>query len=217
MDPLASVAAALTGKAVPYYRDEPYDPADYPRIEAAGATVNFTMLWRQYSESIASLVEPYLTEEQFERLMPMADAHDHGLVVTGASDWLVSQMDPLASVAAALTGKAVPYYRDEPYDPAAQPEMPGKKPSLETMLAAYTINGAYASHMESFTGSIEVGKRADLIVLEKNLFEIPAEQIYGTKVLMTMLDGKVVYALMTILDGKAVYGTLGGSPAGAGE
>jgi predicted amidohydrolase YtcJ len=193
------------------------DPADYPRIEAAGATVNFTMLWRQYSESIASLVEPYLTEEQFERLMPMADAHDHGLVVTGASDWLVSQMDPLASVAAALTGKAVPYYRDEPYDPAAQPEMPGKKPSLETMLAAYTINGAYASHMESFTGSIEVGKRADLIVLEKNLFEIPAEQIYGTKVLMTMLDGKVVYALMTILDGKAVYGTLGGSPAGAGE
>jgi predicted amidohydrolase YtcJ len=70
--------------------------------------------------------------------------------------------------------------------------------------------------MEAFTGSIEVGKRADLIVLEKNLFEIPVEQIYGTKVLMTMLDGKVVYALMTILDGKAVYGTLDSSPAGAG-
>lgn len=172
------------------------DPADYPRIKAAGATVNFTMLWRQHDDTMESLVRPYLTEEQFARLMPMADAHDYGLIVTGASDWYVSQMDPLASITAAITGKAVPDYRNEPYDPASQPVMPGKKPSLETMIASYTINGAYASHMETFTGSIEVGKRADLIVLEKNLFEIPAEQIYGTRVLMTMLDGEVVYGTL---------------------
>lgn len=172
------------------------DPADYPRIKAAGATVNFTMLWRQHDDTMESLVRPYLTEEQFARLMPMADAHDYGLIVTGASDWYVSQMDPLASITVAITGKAVPDYRNEPYDPAGQPVMPGKKPSLETMIASYTINGAYASHMEDFTGSIEAGKRADLIVLEKNLFEIPAEQIYGTRVLMTMLDGEVVYGTL---------------------
>ena len=172
------------------------DPADYPRIKAAGATVNFTMLWRQHDDTMESLVRPYLTEEQFARLMSMADAHDYGLIVTGASDWYVSQMDPLASITAAITGKAVPDYRNEPYDPAGQPVMPGKKPSLETMIAAYTINGAYASHMEDFTGSIEVGKRADLIVLEENLFEISVDQIYGTRVLMTMLDGEVVYGTL---------------------
>ncbi len=168
------------------------DSADYPRIKAAEATVNFTMLWRQQDPGMVQLNKPYITEEQYEDLMPMAQVHDSGIIVTGASDWPVSQMNPLASIAVAVTGKAVPYNEGgELY--SDQPVMPGKLPSLDAMIEAYTINGAYAAHMESFTGSIEIGKRADVIVLEKNLFEIPAEQIYRTQVLMTMLNGKVVF------------------------
>jgi predicted amidohydrolase YtcJ len=61
------------------------------------------------------------------------------------------------------------------------------------MIDAYTINGTYASKTEAFTGSIEVGKRADLVLLDQNLFEIPAERIYETEVLATLVDGRLVY------------------------
>jgi len=61
------------------------------------------------------------------------------------------------------------------------------------MIASYTINGAYVNFEETETGSIEVGKAADLIVLDRNLFEIPAHEIHLTKVLLTLLDGQEVY------------------------
>jgi hypothetical protein len=169
------------------------DPPDYQRILDTEATLNFTMLWRQRDETLEGIVHRHLDEDRFERLMPLAEAHDNGICVHGGSDYYVSQMDPLASIAQAVTGKAVPYYRNLPYDPESQPIMPGRRPDLDTMLRAYTINGAFAYGVEDLTGSIEVGKRADLIVLEHDLFEIPPEHIYGTAVLQTMLNGEVVY------------------------
>ena len=169
------------------------DPADFPRLRAADATLNFTMLWRQMEPAMVALNAPALGPERLARLMPMAEAAEFGLVVTGGSDWYVSQIAPLASIAAGLTGKAVPFYRSHAYEPDSQPVMPGRRPSLDTLIAAYTINGAYASKTDAFTGSIEVGKRADLVLLEQNLFEIPAEKIYETEVLTTLVDGRVVY------------------------
>ena len=64
--------------------------------------------------------------------------------------------------------------------------------TLPDMIASFTINGAYANFMETETGSIEVGKKADLVVLERNLFDIPTEEIGDVNVLMTMFEGKVV-------------------------
>jgi hypothetical protein len=61
------------------------------------------------------------------------------------------------------------------------------------MLKAYTINSAYLMHQEDLTGSIEVGKAADLIILEKNLYTIPVDEISEVKVLQTMIEGKTVY------------------------
>jgi predicted amidohydrolase YtcJ len=172
------------------------DPADYPRLLAANASVNFTMLWRQLEPLMVELNQPILGAERLARLMPMAEAADMGLIVTGASDWYVTQIDPLASIAAGLTGKAVPSYRSQPYEPDSQPVMPGRRPSLDTLIAAYTINGAHAAKTDHFTGSIETGKRADLVILERNLFEIPAEEIYGTEVTATLLDGRVVFGAL---------------------
>ena len=66
--------------------------------------------------------------------------------------------------------------------------------SLATMIDAYTINGAWLMHQEDRVGSIEVGKRADIVVLDRNLFNIPVTQISETSVLFTLLDGVAVYA-----------------------
>jgi len=61
------------------------------------------------------------------------------------------------------------------------------------MIAAYTINGAYQMGLEDEQGSIEVGKRADLIVIDRNLFDIPASEISDAEVVMTVFDGQTVY------------------------
>lgn len=60
-------------------------------------------------------------------------------------------------------------------------------------IRAYTLDAAYAVEAEKYSGSLEAGKRADLIVLDRNLFEIPEDDIVNTKVLETVLGGKVVY------------------------
>ena len=61
------------------------------------------------------------------------------------------------------------------------------------MIQSFTYNGAYANFLENEIGSIEVGKQADIIVLDQNLFEIPVTEIAKTKVLLTLVDGKEVF------------------------
>ncbi len=65
---------------------------------------------------------------------------------------------------------------------------------LAAALEMYTRNSAHIMRLEEKTGSIEVGKRADLIVLDRNLFDIPVTEINETQVLLTLMDGRTVYA-----------------------
>ena len=64
---------------------------------------------------------------------------------------------------------------------------------LPTAIAMYTINAAYQNHQERETGSIEVGKLADLVVLEKNLFEVAPREIHAVRVVRTILEGRTVF------------------------
>ncbi len=107
--------------------------------------------------------------------------------ITGGSDWTVSSINPLDAIEVAITRKSI-------YSSATEQSwLPNETLDLPTALAAYTINGAYANHLESITGSIEIGKTADLIVLNNNLFKIPPNQIHNTKVVLTMFQGKIVF------------------------
>ena len=64
---------------------------------------------------------------------------------------------------------------------------------LSTAIAMYTINAAYQNHQEWETGSIEVGKLADLVILEKNLFEVAPRDIHSVRVMRTILEGVTVF------------------------
>jgi predicted amidohydrolase YtcJ len=136
--------------------------------------------------------QPFVSNVQFVNFMPMGLAHDAGLIVTGGSDWPVTQISPLASIEVAVTGGAVPYHLGMQTQ-ENQPIMPGERVSLDTMIRAYTLNAAYASMQDDIIGSVTVGKRADLVVLEKNLFEIPPAEINEVPVSLTMVDGNIVY------------------------
>ena len=73
------------------------------------------------------------------------------------------------------------------------PWMPEERIGLPEAIAGFTINAAFTNRDESNTGSLEVGKRANLAVLDRNLFDIPATEISDTKVLLTLFEGKAVH------------------------
>jgi predicted amidohydrolase YtcJ len=108
------------------------------------------------------------------------------LGLAGGSDWSVSSLNPLEAIEVGITHKI-------PGDSTGKPWNPAERVDLPTMLALYTINAAWALHQEKETGSIEVGKLADLVVLDRNLFEIPANDIHQARVTRTLLEGKTVY------------------------
>lgn len=81
----------------------------------------------------------------------------------------------------------------QPLDGSKPPLQPEQRVGLPLMIAAYTKNAAWAVHDDSLDGTIEVGKAADLVVLDQNLFKIDVMSIHKTRVLLTLLDGEPVY------------------------
>ena len=161
------------------------DPSDIPRFGDLGVVANFQPLWAYPDLYITKLTEPILGPERSRWLYPIGSVVRNGGMIAGGSDWSVSSMNPLDAIQVAVTRRALE-------DAAGAAWLPDELVDLPTMIAAYTINGAYLSHQEKITGSIEAGKAADLIVLERNLFEIPASEIHKVKVVLTLLDGKEI-------------------------
>src|SRR5258708_22532401 len=116
----------------------------------------------------------------------MASVLKTGAVMEAGSGWPVTSLNPIEAIEVAVT-------RRGPTEPEGPAWIPEEKVDLSAILAAYTINGAFLNHEETETGSIEVGKAADLIVLSRDLFKIPPEKIHEAKVVLTLLDGQEVF------------------------
>jgi predicted amidohydrolase YtcJ len=106
--------------------------------------------------------------------------------VAYGSDWPVASANPLEGIEVALTRLA-------PGATGGEMLAPTEKVTLEQAIESYTMNSAYAMHLEDRSGSLVVGKSADLVVLDQDLFKIPANEIAKTKVLLTMFAGEAVY------------------------
>ena len=162
------------------------NPADIPRFQKLGIVANFQPLWAYPDEYITELTIPVLGPERSRWLYPIGSIVRTGATIVGGSDWSVSSMNPLDAIQVAVTRRAL----DSGIGPAW---IPDEVIDLHSALEAYTINGAYVCQQENTTGSLEVGKAADLIVLDQNLFEIPTCDIHKTKVLLTLFEGKEVF------------------------
>jgi predicted amidohydrolase YtcJ len=119
-------------------------------------------------------------------MYPFASLERSGALLAAGSDYPFTPLDPFEAIEVGLT-------RRDPRDSSSPPLGEDEALTLETLLAAYTINAAYQLHQEDRTGSIEPGKLADLIVIDRNLFETPTESISETGVLLTLLEGEVVH------------------------
>ncbi len=165
---------------------ELFHPDDIPRFQKLGVVANFQPLWAFADSYITDLTEPQLGPERSRWLYPLESLASSGAVLAAGSDWSVSSMNPLDGIRVAVTRRDI-------NAPEGPPWIPEERVDVDTILAAYTRGGAYLQHEEALTGSLEVGKRGDLVVLEKNLFEVPETEIHRVKVLLTLLDGKEVF------------------------
>jgi predicted amidohydrolase YtcJ len=112
------------------------------------------------------------------------------------SDWPVVTLSPWYGVQNAVTRQTL----------EGKPEggwLPQERVSLEQAIEGYTLGAAFSGHREATEGSLEEGKLADLIVLDQDLFKIAPSEIHKTKVLLTMVGGKVVYQSAEMSIGSA--------------
>lgn len=111
---------------------------------------------------------------------------DNDVTLAFGSDWSVAPATPLEGIYAAVTRQTLD---------GANPEgwVPEEKISVEDALRAYTINGAYASFEEDIKGSLEAGKLADFVILDRNLFDVPPDTIRDASVVNTYVGGAQVY------------------------
>jgi predicted amidohydrolase YtcJ len=162
-------------------------PEDIQRFEPLGVIGVPQPFWFQIDDYYWELALPYLGKERADKQYPMKSFIDAGVIMASASDFPVTiPFDPVIAIQLGIT-------RSELGKTAAEVLWPEERVSLEDMITSFTYNGAYANFLEQSTGSIEVGKQADLIVLDQNLFEIPATEIADTKVLLTLVDGEQVF------------------------
>jgi len=174
---------------------EMIDTLDVPRFAQLGVLANFQPLWAYRDSYVHDLTEPVIGPERSSRLYPLGSVARTGGTIVAGSDWNVSSINPLEAIQVAVT-------RRDPDGPPGPPWLPAEVVSLDRILAAYTIVGARANFQENETGSITVGKAADLIVLDHDLTAISPFEIHATHVLLTMLEGHVVFGDVNALRGR---------------
>lgn len=109
-----------------------------------------------------------------------------GATLAFGSDWTVAPLSPVLGIYAAVTRRTLDGKKPGGW-------VPEEKVSVEQAVRAYTVNGAYAEFAESVKGTVQAGKLADMVVLDRDIFTIPPEEIAGVKVVLTVFDGKIVY------------------------
>ena len=161
-------------------------PDDLARFGELDTVANFQPLWAYPDRYITELTVPFIGEQRAGWLYPIKSVVDAGGEIAFGSDWSVTTANPFPQIETAVT-------RRNPETNQGDVLLPDERISLAQALAAFTINAARVNHQEDSTGSIEVGKLADLIVVDRNLFEIDPGAISDTRVVLTLFGGEPVY------------------------
>jgi predicted amidohydrolase YtcJ len=166
-------------------------PDDVARFAELGVTYDTSGTWMSLDPLLQGLSTQRLGRDRVEAFFPMKAIADAGGNVSLGSDWpvsgYISEYRPLVAIRTAVT-RQLPGRDDQPPLGGYDARVP-----LAMAIRANTLGAAYGMGMDDRIGSIEVGKRADLIVLDRNLFEIDAHDIHTVSVLYTLMNGDLVY------------------------
>jgi predicted amidohydrolase YtcJ len=163
---------------------------DLARFAELDVIAQSTPLWASYD----LYGKDFVSDDQFARFWRFKSLEDEGVTLTWGSDYPASGagmlgMSPVVQMQIGMTRQDL----DDPTGPVQPLET--ERLDLPVLIRGYTLDAAYQLHMENEIGSIEVGKKADLVVLEKNLFDVPVYEIHKVKVTGTFIDGEQVFSL----------------------
>ncbi len=161
-------------------------PDDVPRFAELGVAANFQALWAYPDAWITGINLPVVGQERVNRMYPVGSIHRAGGTLVGSSDWAVSSMNPLQAIETAITRQDAEGQIDGTLNA-------DEAVDLAAMIDAYTRNAARLLGHDDITGSIETGRRADIVVLDRDIFAIPASELSEVRVDMTLLDGAIIY------------------------
>lgn len=161
---------------------------DIPRFAELGVFAQTSPLWFAYDNH----GQQFVSDDQFQRYWPVRSLEREGARLAFGSDFPatglgIAGLSPLLNI-------EIGHTRQNPGEPGApvQPRA-SERLSLESLIRGYTLGPAQMLHMEDRIGSIEVGKKADLVVLDQDIFAIDAYSIHETEVVLTVMDGKIVH------------------------
>jgi hypothetical protein len=183
LDGIAAVRKANGNSGLPHTitHEQFVRPADFPRFRDLGVVSALQLLWADASQDTIEIVKPYLDPAIYKWQYPARSILDNGGIISGASDWPVSSANVFWAIYQAETRKGPEGVLD-----------PSQAMPREAMFYAYTRNSARAMNLDSI-GVIAAGKRADLVLLDRDVLTISPDEMRGTKVLWTMVAGKTVY------------------------
>lgn len=151
------------------------DSLDFPRFAVLNVIADCQVAGQWTNPSFWAENEYFVGTERADNLIPIKSLFDAGAHLTLSSDWDVSDLTPFVGIENALT------------------RVPQNLATVEDAVKAYTIKGAYVMRQEDYLGSIEVGKLADFICVNQDIFTIPFTDISETEVELTVLDGEHIY------------------------
>jgi predicted amidohydrolase YtcJ len=162
------------------------DPADIPRFAALGVVANMQPFWAHADEETRAIQIPMIGVDRVDARYAFGDLHRTGARLAIGSDWTVTTADPLQLLEVAVR-------RVYPTQPDSPPWRRDQRLDLDTALAAFTSGSAWVSRLEADTGTVEVGKLADLVLLDRDLRSVPDDRFTAAKVWMTLVGGQTVY------------------------
>lgn len=172
--------------------------ADYPRFAALDVMATMSFQWAQRANYSIGETEKHLGPDRFARMEPSGSLRNAGARVVHGSDWPIDPFDTFLALKIGVTRSGDP---TNPNSAAStSPIYQGKinnDPGLTRadVLRAITMDAAYQLRLDKVVGSLETGKLADMVVLDKNFLTVPEEELGRNKVLLTMVGGKIVLAL----------------------
>lgn len=160
--------------------------ADFPRFNHPGIIASFQPLHADPDPVWMAAWIKNVGPEREQRAFPWKSVLRAGGHLAFGSDWPVVTINPWPGVQVALTRQSLDGYPEGGW-------VPKEKLSLEEIIHAYTLGGAYALNEENLRGSIEPGKLADMILLSQNIFEIQTDQIHKTESVLTIVGGRIMH------------------------
>lgn len=190
LDAIAAARRVNGDSGIPHEISHPnlVSPEDIPRFKLLNAVADLTpVVW--YPHPVLRILAKNLGEERVRQMWQIRRIINTGAIAVYGSDWpaIVPNTNPWRAMEAMITR------RDPDIDDPQDEFVPGQSIDLAAAIEVFTRNGAYAMRQAAVTGSIDVGKYADMIVLKDSLFDVAAEKIGDTEVLLTLLNGEVVY------------------------